>query len=84
MNENHLERDLRTLITRSTGQDISRVGWDADLVAELGLDSLASLSLLAAIERHFDFRFPDEKLSDLRTLRKIHAEIEVQRKGDLP
>lgn len=69
------EAELRMLIAKTTGKDISEVGWDADLVAELGLDSLASLALLAAIERHFEFRFADEELADMRTLRKIHGEL---------
>ena len=84
MNEGHTESELRELIGRTTGKDLSHVEWDTDLVAELGLDSLASLSLLAAIERHFDIRFADEKLSDLRTLRKIHFEIEQGKRGELP
>jgi len=84
MSRARLESELRELIARTTGKDISRAGWDTDLVALLGLDSLASLSLLAAIERHFDFRFADEKLSLLRTLSTIHRELQAGRKGGKP
>lgn len=84
MSAGHSESELREIIGQTTGKDLAHLGWDADLVAELGLDSLASLSLLAAIERHFDFRFADDKLSDLRTLQKIQHELEYGRKGKLP
>ena len=38
---------------------------------ELGLDSLAALRLLAAVEKRFGVRFPDERLAEFRTLRKL-------------
>ena len=65
------ERDLRLLVTRTTGKDAAAVAGDDDLVRELGLDSLAVLALLAAVERRFDVRFPDDELGGIRTLNQM-------------
>lgn len=71
MNEVSHEEDLRTLLAHAFGQDAWRVGEDEDLMHELGLDSLAVLRLLAAVEKRFDVRFPDDRLGDIRTLREL-------------
>ena len=71
MTENNREQRLREVLGQVCRQDLSRIGLDDDLVRELGLDSLAALRLLAAVEKHFDVRFPDDRLSEFRTLRRI-------------
>jgi acyl carrier protein len=71
MNKSDAERALRALLTDVSGNDLSRVGLDDDLVRELGLDSLLALRLLAAVEKRFGVRFPDERLAEFRTLRRI-------------
>jgi len=68
---NEQERELRALIGRLANGDASGVGIEDDLVRELGFDSLTGLRILAAVEQHFDVRFPDDKLSDLRTIKSI-------------
>lgn len=65
------EQELRALFSRVSKADAGGVGLDDDLMDALGLDSLASLRLLAAVEKHFGIRFPDERLAEFRTLRKI-------------
>ena len=51
-------------------------GPDDDLTTRLGLDSLSSLRIAAAVEREFGVSIPDERLHDLRTLRKLLAAVE--------
>jgi acyl carrier protein len=65
------EQTLRTLLSEVSRQDASRAGLDDDLVRELGLDSLAALRVLAAVEKRFGIRFPDERLAEFRTLRQL-------------
>ena len=48
------EEKLRRVVTRMTRKDVSDIELDDDLVEKLGLDSLAGLALLAAIEKHPD------------------------------
>jgi acyl carrier protein len=70
------DSDLRELLSEMSDRDISAVDADADLVRELGLDSLAGLRMLARIENRFGVRFPDERLSEFRTVRQILEVIE--------
>ncbi len=65
------EAELREIIARQSRLDADGVGLDDDLVRELGFDSLAALRVLAAAEKRFDVRFPDERLGELRTLRQV-------------
>ncbi len=76
MTERSREKDLRTLLAEMSGQDTSRVGPDDDLVHKLGLDSLARLRLLAAVEKRFGVRFPDDHLGEIRTLKQLLELIE--------
>ncbi len=75
MSAENLEQQLRTLLSEASRKDMSGAGLDDDLVAVLGLDSLTSLRLLATVEKRLGVRFPDEQLSDLRTLRRLLAFI---------
>jgi acyl carrier protein len=74
---------LRALLAELSRAETTGIGPDVDLREALDLDSLAGLRMLASVERHFDVRFPDEQLSDLRTIRLILAAIAAaQPKGD--
>ncbi|MFM8360851.1 MAG: acyl carrier protein [Verrucomicrobiota bacterium] len=65
---------VRSLLGELCGRDLSGLDPDADLVVELGLDSLARLRLLARLETRFGIRFSDDRLSALRTLREVVEE----------
>jgi acyl carrier protein len=69
--ENDLEQRLRAVLGEVSRKDLSQVGLDENLVRVLGLDSLAALRLLAAVEKRFNIRFPDDRLSEFRTLRQL-------------
>ncbi|MHC4940636.1 MAG: AMP-binding protein [Planctomycetota bacterium] len=74
-----LERELRALIEETTGEDLSRFGANDDLMAELVIDSLAALRVLAVVEHHFGVRFPDDRLADFHTLNGLMEVIEQHR-----
>lgn len=76
------QADLREILARQSGMDASRIGLDDDLVRELGLDSLAALRVLAAVEKRFDVRFPDERLGEFRTLRRVLDHLESETEGE--
>ena len=71
MSEDDLEQRLRSVIGEVSRRDLTSAGLDEDLVRQLGLDSLAALRLLAAVEKRFDTRFPDGRLGEFRTLRQL-------------
>ena len=71
MNTPSVEHELRQALAEACQKELDTIGLDADLVHELGIDSLASLRLLAVVEKRFDVRFPDHLLSEYRTLQKL-------------
>ncbi len=73
------EEELRTFVGQTLGRDPVALGDGDDLVHDLGLDSMTSLRLLAAVETRFGVWFPDEHLSDLRSLKVILRVIEEQK-----
>jgi len=49
--------------------DKSKISEEADFIQDLGLDSLDSVEVVMMIEDEFDFRIPDEVLTQLNTVR---------------
>ena len=74
-----VERLVRQLLGELSKRDVSALGGDDDLVEQLGLDSLQGLSFLAAVEKRFQVRFPDERLAALRSVRALVEGIESAR-----
>lgn len=79
-----IERDLRALVAKVAKSGAADIGLDDDLMDRLGLDSLAGLRLLAAVEKRFAVRLPDERLAEFRTLRKILEFLDGPRGGKTP
>ena len=71
MSGDDLEARVRTVIAEISRQQVSALGLDDDLVERLGLDSLQGLHILAALEKRLEVRFPDERLAELRTIRRL-------------
>ncbi len=76
------EEELRAVLTGLTSRDVGELDLDQDLVRELGLDSLAGLRLLAHVEKRFDVRFPDDQLSEFRTMKDLLGVIRAGEKED--
>jgi len=76
MDSKTMERVLRQLLADRLRQEVPALDLDTDLVRELGLDSLARLQLLAAVEVRCGVRIPDRQLAGLHTLRQVISVIE--------
>ena len=63
------EAELKELLTEIARRDASGLAPDDDIIRELGIDSLAALRVLAAVEKKYGVRFPDERLGEFRTIR---------------
>ena len=46
------------------------------VISDLGIDSLAMLELVGAMERHFEIRIPDEQLVGITTVNDLLAVVE--------
>jgi acyl carrier protein len=82
MTPHRSEAKLRAVVAEATSRDVSALGLEEDLIEALDLDSLAGLRVLAAIETRFAVRFPDELLSELRTLGRLLDALDAAPKGD--
>jgi acyl carrier protein len=71
MSSMHIETEVRALISDVARVDASAIDRDEDLVERLGVDSLQGLQMLAAVEKRFDVRLPDEDLGRLHTIARI-------------
>lgn len=76
MGRPHIEAEVRALITDVARVDGSAIGPDEDLVERLGIDSLQGLQMLAAVEKRFALRLPDEDLVRLNTIGRIADVVE--------
>jgi acyl carrier protein len=76
-----IEAGVRQLIGQISGDEVWQLAPDEDMVQALSVDSLQGLQILAAVEKRFDVRLPDEELIKLRTLRRIADAVERAEPG---
>ena len=67
---------LQELIVEGLGVEKEEVTLEADLVADLGADSLDAVELIMAIEDEFDITIDDEKAQSFKTVGQIVKFIE--------
>jgi acyl carrier protein len=67
----NIKTRLTEIICESLGVDPGEVTMDADLVHDLGCDSLDVVEIVMDIEQEFNFAIDDEKASDFTLVRDI-------------
>jgi acyl carrier protein len=76
MSVGEVEREVRDLVARTTKRNVSQLSDEDDIVDRLGVDSLAGLRVLAALEKEFGVRIPNEELGKIRTIRQLLGAID--------
>ncbi len=71
MDKETVIRRVKELVAEKLGIDFDEVVEEADLVDDLGADSLDLVDLAMAIEDEFGVTIPDEKLERIRTVEDI-------------
>lgn len=71
--EQELENEIRNIIAEILEKEPAEVTLDAKFVEELGMDSMMALEIMAAIEKKYKIAIPEEKLTQLATLRETVA-----------
>jgi acyl carrier protein len=66
-----VERQVRGIVSRVAKVPESRLGLDTDLRIDLNVDSLQGLQIVAAVEKQFGLRVPDEELDLYTSVRSI-------------
>ena len=65
-----LEKELREIIAKVTEIDPAEIKLESNFVADLGMDSMMALEILAAMEKKFKIQVPEEKLIRLTDLKE--------------
>lgn len=68
MDREDLRATLLELFNEDTGQSLTHLADNIHLFADLGLDSVDTVSLVMQVERHFRIRMSHEELSDVSTV----------------
>ena len=70
MTENTINQEVTQIISNIIELDRAQIDPDARLVEDLGMDSMMALEILAAIEKKFRVKIPEEKLPTITTLNR--------------
>ena len=71
---------IKQLIAEELHIDPASIGDDADIIEDLGADSLSVVTIIMNAEDEFKISIPDEAISDLRTPRAMAKFVESNRK----
>ena len=77
MSMTNLEQDVKELIADIIEVDPASLDPDANLVEDLGMDSMMALEILAAVEKQFKIKLPEDELPKITT---VNRAIEVAQK----
>ncbi len=66
-----LEARVRALVAEQLGIDIAEVSPNANILDDLGADSLDVVELVMSLEDIFDIEVPDEEVEGMRTIADI-------------
>lgn len=66
----NLEQEVKALIADIIEMDPAQIDPDAHLVEDIGMDSMMALEILAAIEKKYKLRIPEEELPKITTVNK--------------
>ena len=66
---------IRGLVAEQLGVDIETLTPEANILEDLGADSLDVVELVMAIEEEFDIEIPDEDAEAMRTLGDVEKYV---------
>ena len=70
MGLNNIDQEVRNIIADIIEMESDKIPPDAHLVEDLGMDSMMALEVLAAIEKRFRIKIPEEDLPKITTLNR--------------
>jgi len=77
---NNFEPEIREIIAEIIEKKPEEITLDANLIEDLGADSMMALEILASLEKKYRVIVPEESLPKLTSLRKIMALVESLKK----
>jgi len=81
MERKALESKIVDIITNQLGVEREAVTAEANVIDDLGADSLDVVELVMALEESFDVEIPDEDAEKIRTVKDIFDYLDQAVKG---
>ena len=70
INTNNLNQDVKKLIADIIEMEPDQIDPNANLVEDLGMDSMMALEILATIEKKYKIKLPEEELPKITTVNR--------------
>jgi acyl carrier protein len=70
-----LEQKIRSLVAEQLCVELAEIKPDANILDDLGADSLDVVEMVMALEEHFDIEVPDEDVEELRTVADVERYV---------
>lgn len=70
-----LEQKVRAIVADQLGVDLTEVRADANILDDLGADSLDVVEMVMSLEEAFDIEVPDEDVEEMRTVADVERYI---------
>ena len=70
-----LEQKVKAIVADQLGVDLAEVRADANILDDLGADSLDVVEMVMSLEEAFDVEVPDEDVEELRTVADVERYI---------
>jgi len=64
--QNNIEQEMKEILSKLTGGEPDEISLDADLVNDLGIDSLKVIEIATEVERRYKIKIKDSQLVKLR------------------
>jgi len=77
---NNFGEDIKQLVSEITEVSVEKLTLDADFFADLNIDSLKAIEIVAAFEKKYRIVIPEQDIPEIRSIRKITEFIESQKK----
>ena len=67
----NLEDEIRSLVADILEREPSQLDPNAQLVEDLGMDSMMALEIIASLEKRYKIRLPEQELQEVKTVNRI-------------
>jgi len=71
MNDDKLANEIKALVSKVIKIPQEKIDLNANLFADLGVDSLLGVEILAALDKKYGLDIPENKLKDIKSLNDI-------------
>lgn len=71
-----LTAEIKSLVAKVIKLPEEKVGLDADIFSDLGVDSLLGVEIFAALDKKYNLDIPESRLENVATVRDIVKLVE--------